>query len=226
VRAVAAVALALAFASADALAQTTTNAPASTATITQPAPAEEPNDTGWSFSASAYTYLVPDAGNYVQPTFTADRGWLHLEARYNYEALESGSAWVGYNFSGGETLAWEFTPMLGGVFGDLTGIAPGYKGSLSWWKLELYSEGESVFDTGDSADSFFYNWSELTLAPVDWLRFGLVTQRTRAYESDRDIQRGLLVGVSYRKLDLSAYYFNPDDDKPTVVIAVGLTLGD
>jgi len=226
VRAVAAVALALAFASADALAQTTTNAPASTATITQPAPAEEPNDTGWSFSASAYTYLVPDAGNYVQPTFTADRGWLHLEARYNYEALESGSAWVGYNFSGGETLAWEFTPMLGGVFGDLTGIAPGYKGSLSWWKLELYSEGESVFDRGDSADSFFYNWSELTLAPVDWLRFGLVTQRTRAYESDRDIQRGLLVGVSYRKLDLSAYYFNPDDEQPTFVIAVGLTLGD
>ena len=225
-RAVAAVALALAFASADALAQTTTNAPASTATITQPAPAEEPNDTGWSFSASAYTYLVPDAGNYVQPTFTADRGWLHLEARYNYEALESGSAWVGYNFSGGETLAWEFTPMLGGVFGDLTGIAPGYKGSLSWWKLELYSEGESVFDTGDSADSFFYNWSELTLAPVDWLRFGLVTQRTRAYESDRDIQRGLLVGVSYRKLDFSAYYFNPDDEQPTFVIAVGLTLGD
>jgi hypothetical protein len=29
--------------------------------------------------------------------------------------------------------------MLGGVFGDTTGIAPGYKGSLNWWKLELYS---------------------------------------------------------------------------------------
>ena len=38
--------------------------------------------------------------------------------------------------------------MIGGVFGDTTGIAPGYKGSLSWWKLELYSEGEYVFDTG------------------------------------------------------------------------------
>ena len=46
--------------------------------------------------------------------------------------------------------------MLGGVFGNTTGIAPGYKGSLSWWKLELYSEGEYVFDTGDSSDSFFY----------------------------------------------------------------------
>ena len=222
-RAVAAVAIAVVFASANALAQTTTNPPPSTASGTPPAPAEESNDTAWSFSASAYTYILPDAGNYVQPTFTADRGWLHLEARYNYEALESGSAWVGYNFSGGDTLAWELTPMLGGVFGDLTGIAPGYKGSLSWWKLEFYSEGESVFDTGDSADSFFYNWSELTLAPVDSVRFGLVTQRTRVYQSDRDVQRGLLVGVSYRKLDVSAYYFNPDDDKPTVVVAVALS---
>ena len=79
----------------------------------------------WSFAASAYTYVVPDDHDYVQPTVTADRGWLHLEARYNYEALDTGSAWVGYNFSGGETLAWEFTPMIGGVFGDTTGIAPG-----------------------------------------------------------------------------------------------------
>ena len=131
----------------------------------------------------------------MQPTFTADRGWLHLEARYNYEALDTGSAWVGYNFSGGEKLAWEFTPMLGGVFGDTTGIAPGYKGSLSWWKLELYSEGEYVFDTGSSSDSFFYNWSELTLAPVEWFRFGLVTQRTRVYKTDRDIQRGAARGL-------------------------------
>ena len=140
---------------------------------------EEPENERWSFSASAYTYFVPDDRDYVQPTFTADRGWLHLEARYNYEAPDTGSAWVGYNFNGGEKLAWEFTPMLGGVFGETTGIAPGYKGSLSWWKLELYSEGEYVFDTGHSSDSFFYNWSELTLAPVDWFRFGLVTQRTR-----------------------------------------------
>jgi hypothetical protein len=177
----------------------------------------------WSFSASAYTYVVPDSSDYVQPTLTADRGWLHLEARYNYEDLETGSAWVGYNFSGGEKLAWEFTPMLGGVFGDTTGIAPGYKGSLSWWKLELYSEGEYVIDTGELSESFFYNWSELTLAPVDWFRFGLVTQRTRAYETDRDIQRGLLVGFSYQQLDLTTCVFNLDESKPTVAVAVGVS---
>ena len=59
----------------------------------------------WEFSASAYTYFVPDSDesdDYVQPTFTADRGWLHLEARYNYEALDTGSAWLGFNFAGGK----------------------------------------------------------------------------------------------------------------------------
>ena len=81
---------------------------------------EEADEKAWSFSASAYTYIVPDFQEYVQPTFTADRDWLHLEARYNYENLETGSAWVGYNFSGGKKLEWEFTPMLGGVFGNTT----------------------------------------------------------------------------------------------------------
>jgi len=137
-----------------ALGQITTNAPA--ATNSTP-PAVEDDTRRWSFSASASTYLVPHSRDYVQPTITADRGWLHLEARYNYEALDTGSAWVGYNLSGGDKLVWEITPMLGGVFGKSTGIAPGYKGSLSWWKLELYSEGEYVVDTGDSSASFFYN---------------------------------------------------------------------
>jgi len=184
--------------------------------------ASEPAPASWSFSAAAYAYVVPGDDNYVQPTFTADRDWLHLEARYNYEDLETGSVWVGYNFGGGETVAWELTPMLGGVFGNTTGLAPGYKGSLSWWKLELYSEGEYVFDTAESSDSFFYNWSELTLAPVEWFRCGLVTQRTRVYRTDRDIQRGLLAGVTYGPLDLVAYLFNPDDEQPTVVIAVAV----
>jgi hypothetical protein len=185
-----------------------------------PAPPDEP---AWEFSAAGYTYFVPDDSNFLQPTFTADRDWLHLEARYNYEALDTGSAWIGYNFSGGTTLTWELTPMFGAVFGATDGVAPGYKGSLGWKKLELYSEGEYVFDAGETADSFFYNWSELTFAPVESFRFGMVTQRTRAYQTDREIQRGLLAGLSWRTLDVAGYVFNPDDEKPTFVLSIALT---
>jgi hypothetical protein len=192
----------------------------------QPAPpaAQPPPGSGsdtWSFSTAVYTYLLPDESNYAQPTITADReNGLHLEARYNYEELETGSVWLGYTFGGGEAIAWEVTPMLGGVFGLIDGIAPGYKASLSWRMLEGYSEGEFLFDAGELDDSFFYNWSELSLAPVEWFRAGIVTQRTRAYQTERDIQRGLFVGATWQMLDVATYVFNPDDSKPTVVLAV------
>jgi hypothetical protein len=78
----------------------------------------------------------------VQPLVTADRRRLHLEARDNYEGHKTGSAWVGVNLSGGETVAWELTPIVGGVFGDVSGVAPEYKGSLGWRGLALYSESE------------------------------------------------------------------------------------
>lgn len=201
--------------------EATAATPLSTNSVTGETTAPEKNR--WSFSASAYTYIVPDSREYIQPTFTADRGWLHLEARYNYEDLDTGSAWVGYNFGGGQSITWELTPMLGGVFGNTAGIAPGYKGSVSWWKLELYSEGEYLVDVRDSSESFFYNWSELSLSPVNWFRFGMVTQRTRLYKSDRDIQRGVLAGFSYKNVDLTGYLLNPDESRPTVVIAVALT---
>ncbi len=187
----------------------------------QSAAAPEP---AWSFSAVVSTYVLPDEANYAQPTVTAEHaGGLHLEARYNYEDQHTGSVWVGYTYGGGETIEWEIKPMLGGVFGNTTGVAPGYKGSVSWRMLAAYSEGEYVFDAGESTDSFFYSWSELTVAPVEWLRTGVVMQRTRAYKSDLDVQRGLLAGVTYRKLDVATYVFNPDDSGPTVVIAAGVS---
>jgi hypothetical protein len=175
----------------------------------------------WSCSALAYTYIVPDDANYVQPTFVADRDRLHLEARYGYEDRKTGSAWVGYNISVGNELAFELTPMVGVVFGRTTGVAPGYKASLSYRKIEFSTEAEYVIDTGDSDDSFFYNWSELAVAPVEWFRAGLAIQRTKVYQTGFDIQRGFLVGISFERVDFTTYVFNPDDN-PTVVLGFGI----
>ena len=214
----ASLAIAVIFAGADTRAQVTASAPQGTPAVTT----EAPEESQWSFYASAYSYIVPDGGSYGQPTFTADRDRLHLEARYNYEALDTGSVWVGCNFGGGERLAWEITPMLAGVFGATTGVAPGYKGALSWWKLQFSSEGEQLFDTGESSDSFSYTWSEAALAPVEWFRFGLAIQQTYAHETDSGSQSGPFVGLYYKNADVTAYVFNPRDENPTFVIAGGL----
>jgi len=77
--------LAVVLPSAPARAQTT-NAPASAVA----------KENAWTFTVAAYAYTLSDDRHYVQPTVTADHGWLHLEARGNYEALNTGS--VGLTF--------------------------------------------------------------------------------------------------------------------------------
>ena len=213
-------AIAIVLAGCDALAQTEN--PPDPMTTNGTTPTDETKGKTWSAYASAYTYIVPDSDSFVQPTITADRGWLHLEARYNYEHLRTGSVWLGYNFNAGDKLALEFTPMIGGIVGDTAGVAPGYRISVSYWKLELTTEGEYVFDTRDSSASFFYNWSELSISPLDWFRVGPAIQRTKLYRSDFDVQRGLLVGFAYKRVDFTTYIFNPEASRPTVVLSAGL----
>jgi len=177
----------------------------------------------WAFSASAYTFILRDSRRYVQPTIAADRGWLHLEARENYEALDTGSEWFGINFGGGKTLAWEATPILGGVFGATTGLGLGLEASVSWRKLELSIESEHVVDTGNPASSFFYNWSELTATPSTWFPFGLATQRTRVHHTSQLLQPGAMAGLCFKHVNLTSYVFGPKESARQVVFAADLT---
>ncbi len=173
-----------------------------------------------SWYASANIYFVEGADDFVQPTVSTDRGRLRLEARYNYEDRDTTSVWAGCNLAVGDEVAFEFTPMLGVVLGNTAGVAPGYKATLSWRSLELYSEAEYVLDSDDADDSFFYTWTELSVAPRDEWRAGLVFQRTRTYESEFDVGRGLLVGFHRGRFDLTMYVLDPDQS-PTYVLAVG-----
>jgi hypothetical protein len=181
------------------------------------------SETSWAFGLSGALYLLPEDEDFLQPTLRADRGKLHLEARYNYEDRNSVSFFAGASFAWGDELEFTLTPMLGGLAGDTDGIVPAFETSLTYRKLEAYAEAEYVFDLGDSSGHYFYMWSELSLWPTEWLRAGLVTQRTRVYQTERDIQRGLLVGFSYRKLDGTVYFFNPGSDDHFAVVSLGIS---
>ncbi len=163
----------------------------------------------WGVRASVSTYLFPDGSAFLLPFVAVDHGWLHLEGRYNYEQLRTGSLWIGWNLAWGETLSFSLTPMLGGVFGDKNGVAVGAEWTLAWGPLELYTELEFVFDCGDFARSNVYTWTEFSAWPWEWLRAGLALQRTNAVDSARELQWGPLVGGRWRALSLTGYWFNP-----------------
>jgi hypothetical protein len=184
--------------------------------------ADETAETEWECSLSTSTYLVQHGRDYVNPNLVADRGWLHLEARYNYEAIKTGSLWLGYNLSFGKKLAFEVTPMFGGVFGDITGIAPGYTISISYEPIEFFTQGEYFFDAGNRSGNFFYTWSELSCAPVTWFRAGIVLDRTKALGSNFEIRRGPLVGFKYKKVDFTTYWLSPGSRDAAFIFTVAL----
>jgi len=177
----------------------------------------------WEYNLTIDGYIVPDDTSYVNPVLTADHNWLHLEARYNYENLHTGSLWVGYNFSVGKTLSLSVTPMIGGILGRTKGIAPGCEASFTYKKLEASISNEYVFDTGSKAGNFYYAWPQLTFSPVAWFRVGAVAQHTKAYHTPINIQRGFLVGFSHKHWEITTYVFNPELDEPIVVLELGVS---
>ena len=186
----------------------------------QEAAPAEPEKVSWEVEASLYAYFPPDDTKYGQPTVAADHGALHLQVRYNYEDLKTGSFWVGWNFGFGDELRLDATLMAGGVVGDeIKGAAPGYRLTVAWKSLELYSEGEYVVDVNHSDNDFLYNWAQLGFSPLEWLSVGIASQRTRTYQTGLDIQRGPYVSFSMHAVTASVYVFNPDRT-PTVVAAL------
>ena len=182
----------------------------------------------WEFSLSTFTYLAQHERDYANPNFSAEYGRLHLEARYNYEALKTGSVWIGYNFPRftiAKDLKVNATPMLGGVFGDITGVAPGYSIEASYKIIKASTQGEYFFDAKNNSNDFFYSWSEFSasLPKADCVRAGLVVERTQA-SGNSEVRRGPLVGFNHKckdkDVDLTIYWLAPGSREATFVFAV------
>ena len=170
---------------------------------------DQPGAPPWSFGATAYPTVVQEGQNYTSAILTADHGALHLEARYNYESIGARSAFIGWNFTGGNEVSWRLTPLLGGAWGAIHAAVPGLEASVAWRALDFYIEAELVRDNADRTSSYVYAWSELGYRPVEWLRAGLAGQRTKAYGGDRDLQRGPFLQLTWGRATVGAYWFNP-----------------
>jgi hypothetical protein len=175
----------------------------------------------WEISLTVDGYLPQDQDGYVDPIVAADHGWLHLEARYNYENLRTGSLWAGYNFTAGKRWVFKITPMIGGLLGRSTGIAPGFETSLNYKRVTLSLTNEYVFDTNKKAGNFYYGEPELVYGLTDWLRVGLAAQHTKAFEKKLDIQRAFLVGLAHKRAEFTVYVYDLGVTAPTLVLELG-----
>lgn len=179
-------------------------------------------DSRWSGAVTGFYYAMRDQPDFGVGVASLDRGSLHLEARYNYEARNATSVFAGWKFAGGDTVNVEVTPIVGGLFGAARGVVPGLEASVSWRTLDIYVEAEYVRDLDDSSASYFYSWTELGWRPVEWLRVGLARQRTRTVDTGRDFQRGVFGQIQIGPATVAVYAFNPDSGSRYVIASLGL----
>ena len=183
---------------------------------------EGDGETALSGSITGYYYAMRDEPDFGVGVAALNRGPLHLEGRYNYEAHDAGSVFVGWKFSGGESVTFEVTPIIGVLFGSTHGTIPGVEASVAYGPFDAYIEAEYVYDRQNHSDSYFYAWSELGWKPAEWLRLGLAGQRTRVVQTERSLQLGAFAQLMLGKATLSAYAFNPDTGSRYAIIALGL----
>jgi hypothetical protein len=102
------------------------------------------------------------------------------------------------------------------------GVIPGLEASIGWRTFDIYVEAEYVRDLDETSASYFYSWTELGWRPVEWLRVGLVGQRTHTVDNGRDLQRGIFGQVVVGKATLGVYGFNPDSGSRYVIVSLGV----
>jgi hypothetical protein len=171
----------------------------------------------WNFGVQTDLYFAESF--FVIPMISADKSKLHLEARYLNEEVETASAWIGYNISGGNDFKYFFTPMIGGTIGRINGLAAELDLTLNFIDFEFDNQLEYIFDVEDEDDIFYYSL-DLSYSPLDWMWFGMSGRRARIFQKGLEFERGLFLGAAYKNLQLTTYVFNIGNEDSFLMLSL------
>jgi len=157
-----------------------------------------------------YNYLGQNRRNTVVPMihFRDLKAW-YAELRYNYEERETWSLNGGKQFSFGRELTMDLTPMVGMVFGLLSGASLGCNTELNYRHFFFSSQMQYTYAMPNRALSYLFNWSEAGIKPLSWLYAGVSIQHTQVYRTGALLEKGVMIGFVNRNFSFPVYYFSP-----------------
>jgi hypothetical protein len=174
-----------------------------------PNPSKADTASKWTFYAEADYYIFPKDQDILMFIGKADHDWLHLQVRYNYEDLHTGSVFGGLNFAFGNQLEFLLKPMAGLVFGRTNGVAPGLEADLRYKIFYFSSQSEYLFDFSGQQNDFAYTYLQLGASLLKHFELGMAAQRTRVFQNSLDLQRGAFIGYGWHGLKANFTWFNP-----------------
>lgn len=145
---------------------------------------------------------------------------FYTELRYNYEAMKTGSVYLGKSFSKEANVSYDITPMGGFVFGEYTGGSLAMNAEVEYKKIFLSSQTQYTVNKDDRANNYFFNWSELGYQPVKWFYAGVSAQLTKPYAETLTPEYGLMIGLVFKKITVPVYVFNLAGGKKNYIIGI------
>ena len=136
------------------------------------------------------------------------KNW-YAEARYNYEAMETFSLYLGRAFTGGNNLNYTFVPMLGGSMGKFKGVSTGLNIDMEYNKFFFSSQAQYSMPTNQYGQNYWYSWSEVGYQSMKWLYAGLSVQHTHDRLTGDEVQPGMMIGFTFNRFTIPVYTFDP-----------------
>jgi cell division protein FtsN len=149
---------------------------------------------------------------------------FYAEGRYNYEALNSFSFYMGRTFSKESALSYSISPIAGAVMGDYNGGSFGVNISLGYKNFYFFSQPQYTFSLAGAYDNYIYSWTDLTYSPLNWLSVGVSLQHTKPYQAKSYMENGFVVEAAYKKFTFPIYIFSPLTSGRTFVFGANFEL--
>ena len=136
-----------------------------------------------------------------------NKNW-YVECRYNYEAPETFSAYIGKTFKKTSAVSYSFSPMIGVVGGEFNGYSIGLNSSFEYKRYSLTSACQYTICSKDRYQNFAYSWTDIGYKLMPNLSFGLSLQQTKTF-CNSTADGGIFVQATFQKWTVPVYMFNP-----------------
>lgn len=145
---------------------------------------------------SAYNRFASD-GFQSQPWYVYN-GPVFVDARYNYDQLDTASVYVGKGFGNS---AFKVYPNVGVLFGEYTGVSPQLTVGVNKGRVSAFSVTQYVFGARGNSD-FVYHWADVLFSTkAKWLAVGFDEQfyRDQVPGAEGQFDIGPVVKFSFKR---------------------------
>jgi hypothetical protein len=165
-------------------------------------------------------YMYQNEQSVIVPLvyYETKNNW-YTSLRYNYEEAETFSFQLGKNFSKEGVISYSVTPLAGLLGGKFKGASIGMQAEIELGNFSFYSEPEYCTQF-NSAENFFYNWSELSVQLSKFFYTGLALQTIRVRQERGYVEPGIMFGATIRNFELPFYFFRPSVNQQYFVAGI------